>query len=385
MSEVAHAFDAPRGRTLVLLPFALDDAVAAWSALRRAMIRTRPDAFTRDEWAYLIAFLDEDNLRAPFTAAFGTAAPERRNVTRVARPRGRVAVWLPNNVSLLGPLTLILLSLTGNQVRVKAGSRADDLATAFVTWAREHGVGQLLDDVVIGQFGRDDSRNAAMAAEAQVRIAFGTDAAARAIEALPHPLDSIGFSFADRASEAWIDTAHLDDHTLRTAAKVFAIYGTAGCTSPRRLVIAGGSADDAARVRDALVRAWPAVAGNDVAMHHASQNVMAAQVANAGGWEAAVAPRNAAVIAAGTTTLAPPPGYLTLPVVAASVGEAIATMPPNIQTVGVALDDVDALLPALTAAGVKRVVPIGAMHHFGGVWDGWSWWQETFRETEVRR
>lgn len=297
------------------------------------------------------------------------------------RPRGRVALWLPNNVSLLGPLTIILLVLTGNRIRVKAGSRADDLATAFVQWSPE----PLFGDVTIEQFDRHDPRNAEMAAEADVRIAFGSDDAARAIDALPHPIDSIGFYFANRVSEAWIDATRIDDETLRTIAKVFAIYGTAGCTSPQRLVLPDGTEDDARHLRDALAAVWPSAVPRDVPMHHASQNIASAQLANATGWSAVTTPRNAAVLASGTPALPPPIGFLTLAIVAASTDEALATLPANIQTLGIALDPArrDLLLPRLAATNVKRIVPIDAMHHFGALWDGWNWWQQTFVEIEV--
>jgi hypothetical protein len=386
MSDVAHAFDAPRGRTLLLLPFPLDDAIASLGRLQRRMIRVLPPAFTREEWAYLISFLSPENLQAPFTAAFGHPAAIGGPYERVARPRGRVALWLPNNVSLLGPLTLILLSLTGNQVQVKAGSRAEDLATAFIRWGREadEGVAALFERIAIEQFDRHDPRNAAMAAAAHVRLTFGSDASARSIDTLPHPLDSVGFSFADRQSEAWIDVRHIDDDTLRTVAKVFAIYGTAGCTSPRRLVVIGGTGEDAARVRDGLARLWPEVVTRDVPPHLASQNIMAAQVANATGWHAVTAGRNAAAIAAGRPSLPPPPGEL-LPVVSATVGEAVASMPANIQTLGTALEQIENVLPYVTAAGVKRIVPISQMHHFGALWDGWNYWHQTFVESEVRQ
>src|ERR1043165_5682909 len=232
---------------LVLLPRPLDETIAAWTRVQRAMVRTRPDAFTRDEWAYVIAYLDAERLRAPF-AAFQAG--------RIARPRGRVAVWLPNNVSLLGPLTLILLTLSGNRIRVKAGSRAEDLASAFVRFVRECGEEALLENVVVEQCDRADPRNAEMAAEADVRIAFGSDEGVRAVEALPHRAGSSGFYFADRTSEAWI-RPEANEETLRTVAKVFAIYGTAGCTSPRRLVVLGGDDADALRVRDGLAALWP--------------------------------------------------------------------------------------------------------------------------------
>ena len=101
-------------------PFDLEAVLADWAALRPAMTRTVPDGFERDEWAYLIQFLDRDNLKGAFTASFGEPVepvePGADGTGVLARPRGTVAVWLPNNVSLLGPLTLILLTLTGNRI-----------------------------------------------------------------------------------------------------------------------------------------------------------------------------------------------------------------------------------------------------------------------------
>jgi hypothetical protein len=126
MSEVAHRF----GGATVLLPFALDDLVTGWVDVRRAMLRAVPEPFSRDEWAHLAASLDPAALRAPFASSFGDAA--------LARARGRVAVWLPNNVSLLGPLTSILLSLTGSPATFKVGTRGDDLMTPWLEFVRAH-------------------------------------------------------------------------------------------------------------------------------------------------------------------------------------------------------------------------------------------------------
>ena len=137
MCNRLHHFETPARCWAVALPFDLDEWIDHWQGLRSAMIREMPDSFARNEWAYLIEFLDPKNLRQPFRESFGepTLAPGRP-IDSMARPRGPVAVWLPNNVSLLGPLTLILLSLTGNPIRMKAGSLADDLTCAFVDYAR---------------------------------------------------------------------------------------------------------------------------------------------------------------------------------------------------------------------------------------------------------
>ena len=150
----------------------------------------------------------------------------------------------------LGPLTLILASLSGNPVWLKAGSRSEDLAAAFLDFCRTTlPQGPLADTflqsrVRLDSFDRDDPRVREMAASAAVRIVFGSDEAVAAIDALPHPPESISFAFSDRRSEAWLEPSRVDDATLENLAKVFAIYGQAGCTSPRRVVLIDGTIDD---------------------------------------------------------------------------------------------------------------------------------------------
>jgi hypothetical protein len=308
----------------------------------------------------------------------------------LARPRGRVAVWLPSNVSLLGPLVVILLSLTGQGMRLKAGSGADDLAGVFVDFARAtltDGVlaGYLRDEVVVEHFDRADPRNAEMAAGAKVRIVFGSDEAVAAIEALPHAAGAVLCTFGDHQSEAWIEVARLDDATLTTLIKVFAIYGQAGCTSPRRMVILQGTADDARRARGRLMELWPKVMARDVPMHVASANVLSAQMARMNGWDAELCPRNAAVLACGGEGLGEAQGLMTLALVGATMEEALAGLPKNIQTIGHALGAKpgEDMLRRLADTRVKRFVPLGRMHYFGPIWDGANFFRGLFEEVEI--
>ena len=378
-------FEQEGRRTTVALPFDLPSVLMAWSSVQRAMTREKPDDFTRDEWAYLMSFVGEEHLRSAFSSVFGHLAGGG-GTSRLARPRGVIAIWLPNNVSLLGPLTIVLASLTGNLVRVKAGSRADDLATAFMKYVGrrdEAALNPILDGIAIEQFDRGDPRNGQMAEQARVRIVFGSDEAATAIDRLAHPLDSVAFHFSDRTSEVWLDLAALDDTTLRALVKTFAIYGQAGCTSPRKVVVIDGSPADATAVADRLAALWPEVIRRDVEMHIASQNVMAAQWAAATGWNARLTARNAAVVASGSIELTPIESFLTLPIVSASLDDAANALPRNIQTLGHNAADLASWLPVLARTGVKRIVPIATMHHFGPLWDGWEWWRQCFEIVEV--
>jgi hypothetical protein len=392
MSEHLACFESTDGVARVILPFDYNQAIADWAALRKTMVRQVPDGFTRDEWAYLVTFLDHENLTAPFVRSFGKPAPTASSPAgMVYRPRGGIAVWLPNNVSLLGPLVMVLLSLTGQPIRLKLGSTTDDLAGAFLEYVRQHlpegDLKALLESGVTAErFERGDPRQSELARWARVRIVFGTDEAAEAIHGLPHPLDSVGISFVDRQSEAWLDNGALNDEVLGTLLKVFAIYGQAGCTSPRRVVLIDGSKSQATGLRDRLLELWPKVIRADTPMHTASENVMAAQWSRAVGWDTRVVPNNAAVLSVGSHTL---PGFdarLGLRILHAGRQQARDGLPANIQTIGHALGDpADPEWPALLASTpVNRFVPLAQMHHFSSTWDGQDYWRQCFEVMEVR-
>jgi len=385
-----HRFRSQAVVRAVALPFDIEELIAAWSALRGAMRRELPAAFSRDEWAYLMAFLSREQLLAPFIGSFGAPCTEASAVAGVVRPRGAVSVWLPNNVSLLGPLTLILLTLTGNRLWLKGGSSGADLTGPFLDFARRHmGDGALREAlserVRYEVFEHGDERQREMALAAQVRIVFGSDATAAAIHALPGPIRARSFFFSDRQSQAWIEPEAATGEVLAQLIRVFAIYGQAGCTSPRRIVLLGAGAREAALLRDRLAAMWSTVLPRKPAEHVASGNTMALQWAAACGWDAVAAPNRHAVLAAGPIALETIDAPMFLPISPATVDEAVAQLPANIQTIGHAFSPrADSLWAEVAArTGIARLVPIARMHHFGPLWDGEQFWRQCFEEVEV--
>jgi hypothetical protein len=376
----------------VLLPFRLEQRLDEWAVVRRAMLRGPAPGFTRDEWAYLVGFLDAAVLNRPFVHAFGRPSKASIGIGALYRPRGGLAIWLPNNASLLGPLVLVLASLAGVSVRGKSGSRADDLASAFVDFC-----GQCLpecalrryfeDDVEISQFGRDDPRNAEMSRWAASRMVFGSDDAAQAVCALPHRPECRTFAFGDHRSEAWVDPALMGDAETLILGRVFAIYGRAGCTSPSRVVLIDGMLEDARALCLRILSMWDRVMPQQPGANIASECVMAQQFARASGVSggAWLASRNSALLVADELGGVPVPGMNVLPIVSGSIEEALAAIPTNIQTVGYVLPGTRAeeLRIRIASTAVKRVVPLAQMHHFGPVWDGYSFWKDLFEEVEL--
>jgi hypothetical protein len=374
----------------VMQPFRAEDIIAGWTSLRGTMITRRAPEFTRGEWAYLISFLEPTNLRRPFEVSFGRAVSPTRPA-RLYRPRGPVAVWLPNNVSLLGPLTLILLSLAGSPISVKTGSRSSDLSEAWISYAMQHlTAGSLRDflaeSVRIEHFSRTDQRNSAMAATAKVRIIFGGDAAAAAIHVLPHPSDSIGISFTDRQSRAWIESGSWSDSSIQALTDVFGVYGQTGCTSPRKVIVVNGSASEANSLCSLALDLWNRNVRNTPEMHVASQNILAWQIARATGWQATLAAFQTAVFAVGDKGVPETKGNWTLPFVSLSAAEAAEELPENIQTVGYIVRDPkgEEWTRIVGKSRIKRFVPVSRMHHFEPVWDGRAFWRDLFEEVEMR-
>jgi hypothetical protein len=390
MCDSFELFESPFGIAALALPVAPRRIIAGWGSLRSVMCKTMPSEFSRDEWAYLISFLDPDSLGAPFLEAFGEPVDSGR-VSRLVRPRGVVAVWLPNNVSLLGPLTLILLSLTGNRILLKGGSRSQDLTGAFLAFARRNFADGPLRDYLAHKvhhkvFAHGDDGQREMLERADVRIVFGSDEAAAAIHGTAPALRGDGFSFIDRQSQAWIEAGADSDDVLRNLIRVFATYGQVGCTSPRRVVLLNGTRSEAGSLRSRMIELWPEVLRLRPPIHVASANTMAAQWAAAQGWDVEMTAHRHAAIGVGEINLETIGSPMFLAISPATVEEAVACLPSNIQTLGHAYLDANdpRWLRVIAGTSVKRLVPIAHMHHFGPLWDGRRFWSQCFEEVEIQ-
>jgi hypothetical protein len=353
-----------RGNKAVAVALPHDHAgmLASWGKVRSRMVRSIHPDFSRSEWAYLISFIDPHALELVFADSFGEAVPGPVDVEALLTPKDKVALWLPNNVSLLGPLTLILLSLTGCKLRVKTGSRSRDLCASLLVWLRDEvATGPLKtwlqESVEVASFDRTDPRNAEMAAWADVRILFGGDEAADAVERLPHPYHSQGFYFANKVSEAWVDPALATDELAQDLARVFGIYGQAGCTSPKRVVLLDATEDEAAAMQ------WARALGR--------QAVTLGQ----GGAVAIVGPVEPVAVTA----------HMALAVQWGTLEQTLETQRANLQTIGHAITASSAprWLAAVAASPALRFVPLQRMHHFGPTWDGQAWWGRLFREHAI--
>lgn len=377
----------------IYLPFKFEDIINDWGILQRKMIRNIPNGFTRDEWAYLILFLGKSDLIKPISISFGKPVTETGFSSNVlVKPCGVISLWLPNNVSLLGPLMLIMLSLSGNRILIKGGSSSKNLTGVFLDYALKNlpeGVlkNYLIHNVKLEFFEHSDDRNLNMASSAHVRIFFGSTVAGEEIDRLDHSLNSSGFYFIDRQSEAWIDYNTVDDELIETLIKVYAVYGQAGCTSPKRVVLIDGNFELASFFRDRLLKRWNQTDSAIPLQHVASENIMARQLFSANGWNVKNVYCNKAVIPVGHNKLTCPNTFTSLPITWGSLKETINQLPKNIQTIGhsIAERNYDYYLVNIASTSIKRFVPLSQMHHFGPIWDGFNFWNSLFEQIEINR
>ena len=391
MSDFRYDFCTKHNSTSVILPFDLESITTEWNQLRSKMIRFLPPEFSREEWSYLITFLEKCRLESVFTKTFGESGNVSNVINTIIRPKGNVALWLPNNVSLLGPLMLVMISLTGNSLTMKAGTRSENLTEIFLSYALKYLPDGTLRDylknfVTISLFSHTDSRNAEMSQAAKVRIFFGSDSGASYVDQLPHQLDCIPIYFTDRCSEAWIDKESITDKTVSDLIKVFNVYGQTGCTSPRKAVVVGGDAKDVFDLRERILSMWDSVISTKPMLHIASSNIMAKQLSSALGWDSKFTPNNSSVISVGEPDTEIPSSNLLLPLTWSTIDKAVKNLPSNIQTIGYSFSEVnlEKVIKVVGQLNIKRLVSLASMHHFGPIWDGYAYWRMLFEEIEVQ-
>ncbi len=376
----------------IVLPYDLQLFFSSIENMRQDMIRNKLKEFTRDEWAYLLSFLSTENLWKVFLNTFGSRLSHNDSATYncIYKPRGIVTIWLPNNVSMLGPLSYIMALLSGCQVVLKIGSSGENLSTPFYEYLimklNSHLREYIKTHTQIVTVSRDSPMLNDISYKSDVRVFFGSDDSWKNVSALKKKDSCVDIPFLDHVSEAWIEVSQVTDNLLKTFLKVFNIYGQAGCTSPKKLVLIGGSSSDAKIIRQNIISLWDQkTIPKNITPHIASQNLLAHQRALALGYDSLIADQNSAVFAVGDENKKYFSSYFFLPIFTGSLDWAINQLPANIQTIGLASPkDMELhMVGKLVNTNVKRVVGIDKMHHFGQFWDGYEYWRSFFECIEV--
>lgn len=386
-----NRFQSGKKISSVFLPLPTTQIFQAWSELQKIMVKKQPHEFTRSEWAYLISFLQRENLQEFFQTHFGSeiTSNSQGGPHQIFKARGHISIWLPSNVSLLGPLNVIALSLTGNQVTVKTSSSGKDLTSLFIEYVIQNSTDrsfaeQIKKSFSVAAFSHGDSRQNDFSLKADVRLFYGSDAAAEAVKKLPVKSTALDFMFVDKVSEAWLNW-NCSDAELESLADVFFLYGREGCTSPLRVIVIDADAERSKQFCQRLVNICNQKFHQPVQTHLASSHLFSTQSGQIEGWSIYPGKENNFVVGLGTYQLQwPIKGYV-LPVIPSSLSHALKELPKNIQTIGLALDQQQKsqLLQSISSVQAKRLVPLAQMHHYAMSWDGFEYWRNCFESMET--
>jgi hypothetical protein len=310
-----------------------------------------------------------------------------------AQPRGLVVHWLPGNVPVLGMLSLVqaLLSKNANLLklsRASAGLLPHLLAglqdVAYVNRRGQTLGGRLLTDAVAVVYAdrSDEAAARELSLAADVRVTWGGKEAVEAIGSLPRRHTAEDVVFGPKTSLAVVGAERLGnaDDARRVAAALAAdasAMDQQGCNSPHTVFVERGGAVAPAAFAGLLAEAMQVEcrrAPPEDADPAATMNVLGvrAEYAMRGDAYASRGMGWTVVYADDDTGLAEPCFQRTLFV--RGVDDVFAVVPlcsRHTQTVGLAVDDRRRrLAEALTARGVDRCPPLGAMRLYEAPWDG---------------
>jgi hypothetical protein len=328
-------------------------------------------------------------LRPANVAALAALASGSQDGAVRSLARGTVAQFLPGNTPVLGAYTWSLSFLCGNRTALRMSSRTPaaelDTYSAILDLLAERG---LAASTTLVTADPDASDFQALAAAADVRLIWGSDATVETIRRLPAAPSCHDVTFGDRQSLAAIAAPALlslsADKLAALASRFVAEVAWSqhqACSAPRAIIWIGDeqACDSAASRFTAAIEAVdnPLVTTLSAGGHLDRLTWAQLSVAqrSARGFTTL---RNGLTLLDGTIAQRSdgtwPAGLITVSAVAA-LPELAAYLSPSHQTLalfGFSGPECNALLDRIAPASIRRIVPIGASHQFGPVWDGYD-------------
>ena len=255
----------------------MDDIIALLAHLGKQLIKD-PEMSRMDGATYISLWLRADNLERLCDLNYGDRhrADQFLSVwpgTEMrCQPRGTSCHWLPNNVPVMSIFSLMLAVLSKNASILKVSDINRPVLTAVL---------ERLKGMVIERQGRRvegativrsvcmisfDSSSAAdntmLSLAADVKIAWGSGEAVRAVAALPQKETCDTIIFGPKYSMAVFDQAFLSgeglEDVLRKLAQDVVLFDQTACSSPQVVVLEKGAVS-ARRFAEALSRGFEAL------------------------------------------------------------------------------------------------------------------------------
>lgn len=391
----------------------MDDIIALLAHLGKQLIKD-PELSRMDGATYISLWLRADNLERLCDLNYGDLH-RADQFLRVwpgtemrCQPRGTSCHWLPNNVPVMSIFSLMLAVLSKNASILKVSDINRPVLTAVL---------ERLKGMVIERQGRRvegativrsvcmisfDSSSAAdntmLSLAADVKIAWGSGEAVRAVAALPQKETCDTIIFGPKYSMAVFDQAFLSgeglEDVLRKLAQDVVLFDQTACSSPQVVVLEKGAVS-ARRFAEALSRGFEALPTKLRRTQMPERQCL--EVISARGTYLLSEDRDIVMPQdLGWTILIDREEGLPEPVQGRCVfvrevndlNDVMAHITRKVQTIALCIRDREkarAFADGASAAGVDRFVMPGEMHDFTLPWDGIMPLNRMVRWVTIRR
>jgi hypothetical protein len=314
--------------------------------------------------------------------------PQGRNYL-AAKPHGLVAAWMAGNVATLPMFSLVPCLLTKNVCLLKLAlpdPAGMDALLAVLAESAGDGLrgSELLEAAAVVWFDYHDHEiNKQMSLAADAKIVWGGAEAVAAISRLPRREHCVEMIFGPKYSIGVIGKKRLDDEqgldsVVAALVRDIAIFDQRACSAPQTIFVERGSRHTLRQIGECFARhfarlppkpeldAYTTLQIVNVRAQWAmdeSKDVIASP--DGANWTVCMDRTPSLKEAVQSRTI-----FLTEVV---SWREVLPLLGPKVQTVGLALGDLDeslAFANAATRAGVARCVRPGIMNNYESPWDG---------------
>jgi hypothetical protein len=396
-----------------LRALSLDDIIALLARLGKELIKD-PELSSMDGATYISLWLRADNLERLCDLNYGDRhrADQFLDVwpgTEMrCQPRGTSCHWLPNNVPVMSFFSLMLAVLSKNSSILKVSEINRPVLTTVLEkllgmrierQGRKIEGATIVRSVCMISF---DSSNAAdnvmLSLAADVKLAWGSGEAVRAVAALPQKETCDTIIFGPKYSLAVFDQAFLArkglGDVLRKLAQDAVLFDQTACSSPQVVVLERG-AISAREFAEMLARAFEGLSPR--LRRTQMEERLCLEVINARGTYMLSEDRDLIMPKdLGWTILMDKERGLPEPVQGRCVflrevsdlNDVIAHMTRKVQTIALCIHDrqrAKEFANNASAAGVDRFVMPGEMHDFSLPWDGLMPLNRMVRWVTIRR
>ena len=391
--SLAPLIEALRSKRDWLARVPVDRLLALWDAFARRLL-SDPRSARLEGVAFLSAWLGRRNLQPLLelnlngNPAYLDGFVARGRNYLAAKPHGLVAMWMAGNVATLPMFSLVPALLAKNVCLVKLAlpdPNGMEQLLAVLAETEVEGLrgAELLEAVAVVWFDyRNQELNDQMSLAADAKIVWGGAEAVRAISRLPRREHCVEIIFGPKYSIGVIGKKPLEDDDIDSVIAALvrdvAAFDQRACSAPQTIFVERNDRRSLAVIGEMFARHLDRLPPKPDLDAYTTSQILAVRaqwaidetrdvIASTDGaqWTVCMDRQASLKEAVQSRTV-----FLTE---VQSWRKILPLLSPKVQTIGLALGDLDAsltLAEAATARGVARCVRPGIMNHYESPWDG---------------